>query len=218
MIRCGGAVKWANTVRIGEAFDVIVEEDIPMSIIREIRESDAENFLSLCKQLDHENKFMMLEPGERKTTIDEQKQRITEVLSSANGVIFVAEEAGMLTGYLSAIGGRFARNRHAAYIVIGILERFTGKGLGTAFFEKLEDWAKDHAIHRLELSVMVHNQRGVGLYQKMGFHIEGIKQFGGGICNGEAYPYPEGSGRGRRAGTDSSARASVYRSARTSCP
>ena len=169
-------MKWANTVRIGEAFDVIIEEDIPMSIIREIRESDSENFLSLCRQLDHENKFMMLEPGERKTTIDKQKQRIFEVLSSDNGIVFGAEEAKLLAGYLSAIGGRFTRNRHAAYIVIGILERFTGKGLGTAFFGKLEDWAKSHAIHRLELSVMVHNQRGIGLYQKMGFAIEGVKR------------------------------------------
>ena len=175
-ICCGGGVNWVNTVRIGEAFDVIVEEDIPMSIIREIRESDAETFLSLCKQLDHENKFMMLEPGERNTTIEEQKQRITDVLSSDNGIIFVAEEAGMLVGYLSAIGGHFARNRHEAYIVIGILERFTGQGLGTAFFKNLEDWAKEHGLHRLELSVMVHNQRGVGLYQKMGFEIEGIKR------------------------------------------
>ena len=116
-IRCAGVVKWANTVRIGEAFNVIVEEDLPRSIIQEIRESDAENFLSLCKQLDHESKFMMFEPGERKTTIEEQRQPITEVLSTDNGMIFVAEGAGMLAGYLSALGGRFARNRHAAYIV-----------------------------------------------------------------------------------------------------
>lgn len=147
-----------------------------MSIIREIRESDAENFLSLCKQLDHENKFMMLEPGERKTTVEEQRHRIVDVLASDNGIIFVAEEDKRLVGYLSAVRGGFARNRHAAYIVIGILESFTGKGLGTAFFQHLEAWANSHGIHRLELSVMIHNQRGVDLYQKMGFAIEGTKR------------------------------------------
>jgi RimJ/RimL family protein N-acetyltransferase len=82
----------------------------------------------------------------------------------------------MLAGYLSAIGGRFARDRHAAYIVIGILDRFTGMGIGTTLFEKLEDWAKGHGIHRLELSVMIHNQRAVALYKKMGFDVEGIKR------------------------------------------
>lgn len=144
--------------------------------IREIRENDSENFLALCQQLDHENRFMLLEPGERKTTLAEQKQRIKEILSKDNQAILVAEENGTLVGYLSAIGELFARNKHTVYIVIGILESFTGRGIGTALFEKLESWGREHGVHRLELSVMVHNKRGVGLYQKMGFEIEGIKR------------------------------------------
>jgi hypothetical protein len=41
---------------------------VAMALIREIQESDAENFLVLCKQLDEQNNFMLLEPEERKTT------------------------------------------------------------------------------------------------------------------------------------------------------
>jgi RimJ/RimL family protein N-acetyltransferase len=147
-----------------------------MPIIREIRESDARSFLGLCKQLDEENKFMLLEPGERKTTLEEQEKRIQEILARDNEIIFVAEEQGSLIGYLAAIGGSYARNRHEAYIVVGILEAFTSRGIGTALFQKLDAWAHYHHIHRLELSVMVHNTRGVGLYQKMGFEIEGRKK------------------------------------------
>ena len=147
-----------------------------MTIIREIKEEDAENFLALCRQLDEENKFMMLEPGERKTSLAEQEQRIREILATDNQVIFVAEEHGSLAGYVAANGGRFARNQHEAYIVIGILEALTSRGIGTALFEHLEEWARSHGVHRLELTVMVHNRRGVGLYQKMGFAIEGTKK------------------------------------------
>lgn len=147
-----------------------------MSMIREVQESDAENFLSLCKHLDEESKFMMLEPGERKTTVAQQKTRIQNILSQDNQTIFLAEENGMLAGYLAALGESYERNKHTAYLVIGILERFTGRGLGTALFETLDAWAKEHHLHRLELTVMVHNQRGVALYQKMGFEIEGIKR------------------------------------------
>jgi len=147
-----------------------------MSMIRTIRESDAESFLSLCKQLDEENRFMMLEPGERKTTVDEQKQRIRDILAWENQTLFVVEGDESLVGYLSATGGRVARNKRTAYIVIGILEGFTGKGLGTALFECMEQWARDRALHRLELTVMVRNQRAVGLYKKMGFEIEGLKR------------------------------------------
>jgi RimJ/RimL family protein N-acetyltransferase len=147
-----------------------------MSIIREIRASDAGSFLALCKQLDEENNFMLLEPGERKTTLEEQEKRIREILSKENDTIFVAEEQGSLIGYLAAIGGSYARNKHEVYLVVGILEAFTSRGLGTALFEKLDTWAREHHVHRLELSVMVHNTRGVGLYQKMGFKIEGVKK------------------------------------------
>ncbi len=42
-------------------------------IIRKIHESDAEQFLNLCNKLDTETQFMMLEPGERSTTTEEQR-------------------------------------------------------------------------------------------------------------------------------------------------
>jgi RimJ/RimL family protein N-acetyltransferase len=147
-----------------------------MSVIREIRESDAGSFLALCKQLDEENKFMMLEPGERTTTLEEQHTRIQDLLSRENQTIFVVEDQGRLVGYLAAIGGSYARNKHEAHIVVGLLEDFTSQGLGTALFARLDAWAREHHIHRLELTVMVHNTRGVGLYQKMGFAIEGVKK------------------------------------------
>jgi RimJ/RimL family protein N-acetyltransferase len=147
-----------------------------MTTIREIHESDAGSFLALCKQLDEENKFMLLEPGERTTTLEEQEKRIRDIRAHDNQTIFVAEEQGTLLGYLAAVGGSYARNRHEVYIVVGILEAFTSRGIGTALFEALDAWAREHKLHRLELSVMVHNTRGVGLYQKMGFQIEGIKK------------------------------------------
>jgi GNAT acetyltransferase-like protein len=99
-----------------------------MSSIWEIQGSDAASFLALCKRLEEENKFMMLEPGERQTSLEEQEKRIRDVLSRDNQTIFVAEEQGALIGYLAGIGGNYARNKHGVYIVIGILEAFTSHG------------------------------------------------------------------------------------------
>src|SRR5512143_3759108 len=121
-----------------------------MTIIRDIRIEDTESFLSLCRQLDEESRFMLLEPGERTTRVEEQRGRIRDLLSTNNQMIFLAEEAGRPVGYLAAKGGRFARDRHAAYIVVGILEAFTSRGMGTALFERLDAWAREHTIHRLE--------------------------------------------------------------------
>jgi len=143
--------------------------------IREIKESDAEEFLSLCKRIDSETEFMMFEPGERLTTIKEQRNEISDILSKDNQIIFVAEKDSQLIGYLSAYGGRYKRNRHSTYIVTGILQTFTSQGIGTRLFEELEKWARSNKIHRLELTVMVHNEAALALYKKMGFEIEGRK-------------------------------------------
>ena len=147
-----------------------------MIIIRTICEDDAKQFLSLCKQLDSETQFMLLEPDERKTTLEEQRTQIDILLRQMNQTIFVAEQENQLIGYLAASGGTFKRNRHNAYLVIGILQAFTGQGIGTQLFQGLEEWAKQQHIHRLELTVMTHNIAGIALYKKQGFAIEGTKR------------------------------------------
>jgi RimJ/RimL family protein N-acetyltransferase len=119
---------------------------------------------------------MMLEPGERTITIEEQTQRIKNVLSQDNQMIFVAEQETQLVGFLSAYGGNYHRNRHCAYIVTGIRQSFAGQGIGTQLFERLEEWAIERQLHRLELTVMAHNERAIHLYQKMGFKTEGVKE------------------------------------------
>jgi len=145
--------------------------------IREIREGDVEKFLVLCHQLDRETQFMLLEPGERLITVEEQRERIKSILSKVNQTILVAEDQyGQLAGYLSATGGDYNRNRRTVYLVIGILQGFAGQGIGTQLFTQVERWAYTREIHRLELTVMVHNERAVNLYQKMGFEIEGVKK------------------------------------------
>jgi RimJ/RimL family protein N-acetyltransferase len=144
--------------------------------IRIIRENDSEQFLLLGKELDEETQFMMLEPGERTITVEEQAQRIRNVLSRDNQVIFVVEHENQLIGFLGAYGENYRRSHHCVYIVIGILQNFTGQGIGKQLFETVEKWALDHKLHRLELTVMSHNERAIRLYQKMGYQTEGIKQ------------------------------------------
>jgi RimJ/RimL family protein N-acetyltransferase len=146
-----------------------------MITIRQIKEKDAEEILNLCKKIDAETKFMMFEPNERPTTIEEQKDEIKEILLSDNQIILVAEKDGELVGYLAAYGGRYKRNRHSAYIITGVLKDFTFQGIGARLLEELERWARKNNVHRLELTVMAHNEAAIALYRKMGFEIEGRK-------------------------------------------
>ncbi|MCL6452182.1 MAG: GNAT family N-acetyltransferase [Alicyclobacillus sp.] len=141
--------------------------------VRSITLEDAAPYLDLCRRLDDETSFMLYEPGERTTTVDEQRQQIESILKTDNQMIFVAETGDQLVGHLQAIGGRFQRNRRMVYLVVGIVQEFSGKRIGTALFRAMEDWARKIGAHRLELTVMTHNTAAIALYRKMGFQIEG---------------------------------------------
>lgn len=147
-----------------------------MTTIRRIKPEDAEAFLYLRKQLDAETAFMMLEPGERTTSAAEVREQLTGITNQENAALFVLETDERLVGYLSASGGAFKRNKHTAYIVIGILAAYQGQGWGSKLFQTLFTWAEEQQIHRLELTVMAHNAAGIALYKKMGFVKEGTKQ------------------------------------------
>jgi RimJ/RimL family protein N-acetyltransferase len=142
--------------------------------IRPATVDDAAAFLALRQQVDLETKFMMLEPGERQTTVEQERERLPAIDNSDNRQTFVAEDNGQLVGWLWANGGDYRRNHHTVHIVIGIRAAFTNQGIGTRLFQTCEDWAQQCGLHRLELTVMTHNHLGIALYKKMGFTIEGI--------------------------------------------
>jgi len=144
--------------------------------IREIEENDAAEFLNLCKKIDSETDFMLREADERTATEEEQRNQIKKIKAEDNQMIFIAENDGSLVGYLAAFGGGFKRIRNTAHIVIGILQKFTGLGIGTELFVKMEKWAKQRKIHRLELTVRTDNEKGLALYKKMGFETEGVRK------------------------------------------
>ncbi|SKC68724.1 GNAT family N-acetyltransferase [Maledivibacter halophilus] len=143
-------------------------------IIRKINIDDAKEFLDMLKQLDRETKNMLYEENERKTTEDEMRTQIKDILES-NSLILISEMDDKLVGFLSADRGFANRIKHSAYIVIGILKEYRGKKIGSRLFQEVERWAKDNSITRLELTVMKHNKGGVNLYKKMGYEIEGVK-------------------------------------------
>ena len=149
-----------------------------MITIRPIQESDAAAFLALRTQLDAETHFMMLEPGERDQDLERQYAELRSVLACANHTILLAvTEDQQLAGYLEAEGGRFRRNRHTATIVLGVLNVYHKQGIGTRLLQSVEAWAGTCGVRRLELTVMVHNRAAQALYTKMGFVIEGRRQW-----------------------------------------
>ncbi|WP_316570587.1 GNAT family N-acetyltransferase [Neobacillus sp. YIM B06451] len=143
--------------------------------IRRAAVGDGAPLAALIKHVEATSEFMMYGAGERNLTADQQEAMIRKMAGDSNSAMFVAEKDGELIGYLFAIGGGAPRKRHCAYLVVGIAEGQRGSGAGTGLFKELLKWTSQAGIHRLELTVMVHNEAAIGLYRKMGFEIEGTK-------------------------------------------
>jgi len=141
--------------------------------IRTARPYDAAALLELKHQLDEETAFMMYEPGERDSSVQDLARELAAVARSPNSVILLAELGDQLAGYLELAGGSFRRSRATAYVVIGVRAQAAGRGIGTSLLRHALDWAAAHGLHRLELTVMAHNTRAIRLYERMGFSVEG---------------------------------------------
>ncbi len=145
-------------------------------IIRKVKVEDAQSVLSLMYQLDRESKFMLLEPEERTTTLEQQIQIIHSFNDSQNKVMYVITSNEKALGFITGIGNTANRNKHCMYLVIGLVQAISGQGFGKKLINNLEDWAISHGYSRLELTVMQHNERAKRLYESCGFKVEGLKQ------------------------------------------
>lgn len=142
---------------------------------RNVEKSDTEALWNMMNALDYETKFMMYEPGERPKSLTRLQENIDSTVDG-NNLCFLALDKDEIIGYISAEIGPARREQHSAYIVVGIREKYRHQGIGTKFFEKLDDWAYEKKLVRLELTVLCPNKAALNLYKKSGFEIEGTKR------------------------------------------
>ncbi|ANU28537.1 GNAT family N-acetyltransferase [Planococcus versutus] len=142
-------------------------------VFREATPADAEQLNQLMKHVEESN-MMMFDPGERKTTKGILEKLLAQ--QTRTSVILVVELECKLVGYLFAIGEEINRKRHAVYIAMSIHERQRGKRIGLKLLKKVEFWACEKNIRRMELTVIESNLAAISLYEKTGFEIEGIKR------------------------------------------
>ena len=144
--------------------------------IRLVAEADAATMVALFEKLDTETQFMLMEPGERQVTVEEQAARHRHFVESDDQAMFVAIDGDKIVGFSAGMGGGAQRVQHTLYIVIGVARSHWGQGVGTELMRRLEEWAIDSGFHRLELTVMVSNEGARALYRKCGFEIEGTRR------------------------------------------
>lgn len=143
-----------------------------------ITPDDINAFWTFLNLLDTQTSHMMYEPNERaaSSTLSVLKNDLLANVVNGADHICLALDNGNIIGYIHAERGRFNRTRHTAYIVAGILKTHRGQGIGTALFERIDRWARENRITRLELTVECSNEAAKRLYEKSGFAVEGTRR------------------------------------------
>lgn len=143
--------------------------------IRKICREDIDKLFQMQSKLDSESEFMLFEEGERTFNQNKRNYYINNYIEGED-LVLIVEYKEQIIGFLSASRGNVKRNHHVVYIVIGILEKYHGIGIGKELFKELDKWSISNNVVRQELTVMVHNERAIKLYEKMNFSIEGKKR------------------------------------------
>lgn len=145
-----------------------MQQNPPPVTIRPVRGEDAEAISQITR-----------EPGVIETILALPSQRVEQ---RARGIAnlsedehyFVAEIEAQVVGLAGLTVGS-GRLRHSGHVFLFVGQRSQGQGVGTRLLETLLDLA-DNWLRRVELTVLVENERARRLYERLGFVIEGRRK------------------------------------------
>ena len=137
--------------------------------IRHALPTDAAEVLALLEQLYAETTFLLYEPNEMTVSVETYAKRIADGIDKQNWMMFVAESGRDLVGLIFGSRGHARRTSHSLLVGLGVLESHWAQGIGRALLAAAEAWAKEHAIHRIELGVSTANLHAIRLYERAGF-------------------------------------------------
>ena len=144
-------------------------------VIRNALPQDAAASVALRKAIFGETDFLLYAPDEYVTTPEEFSAQLERIAASGHSRSLLAEIDGVPVGLIGAVGSSVPRLRHAAQLFVGALRSYWGRGVASALLAEVMAWAPSAGISRLELFVMKDNLRGIALYERLGFRVEGAR-------------------------------------------
>lgn len=144
-------------------------------LLRNAHEKDAGAIMKIKAGILSEKVFMLREEDEANLNEESERSEIAEHLESEGSVYIVAEISEEVVGFLEFMNGSLKRTKHSGMFSVYITGEFRGNGIGRLLLEMLIHWAEKHMlIEKVTLAVFSTNAAAIGLYEKMGFKIEGI--------------------------------------------
>lgn len=146
-------------------------------VLRSLNSGDASFFRDYLLKISHESTFTYQYPGKEYSSDDEYKVTLKGIEDHPFNLYLGAFEDGKLI----AMGNvRREQEGHpwvpnVATFGMTVLKSHWGLGVGKVLLRGLIDQCKKNEILRLEARVRTNNPRGIALYKKEGFLIEGTR-------------------------------------------
>lgn len=145
-------------------------------IIRTVRESDAEAYLTLGKSIMSEEIYSLTQADELNLTVEQEREWLKSNIEDESHLIIIAESNGKVIGQLDFSNGHRKRNAHTGEFGMGVHKDFRNLGVGSLLIGTLVGWAKDNPrIEKINLGVHQTNDRAIATYKKIGFQVEGLR-------------------------------------------
>lgn len=117
--------------------------------IRAAGPDDAKGMAALNLRLSRETSFMLRTPEEVSGSLEEQVAILTRIRDSNDEHLLVAVIDEEIAGFIAVQRKAFTRVRHNSSLVLGVAERYWGRGVGQALLNAVEVWAIQNQALRL---------------------------------------------------------------------
>lgn len=147
----------------------IILKDGRAAILRAPEVRDAQALIDLLKTVNSETHFLSSYPEEITLSREDEERWIAGHRESPLVYDILCEIDGEIVGSCNLLRKKQIKMRHRATVGITVKQAYWNLGIGTAMFREIIALARAWGVEQLELEYIEGNERGVRLYDKMGF-------------------------------------------------
>ena len=147
----------------------ITLKDGRAAILRTPEMRDAQALIDLLKTVNSETHFLSSYPEEITLSREDEERWIAGHRESPLVYDILCEVNGEIVGSCNLLRKKQIKMRHRATVGITVKQAYWNLGIGTAMFREMIALARAWGVEQLELEYIEGNERGVRLYDKMGF-------------------------------------------------